>query len=167
MSDEIAHSNHSQSLKILVVDDNFINHAILTSILQEQGHEVVTANDGSAAIEAIKKNFFDLILMDIQMPEMDGKVATRKIRKIPGPKSEIPIVACTADSSEKHMEEYQEIGMNSLLSKPIDKTELLIILDDFLNGSLHFSKDIFKSHPPQEPQEPVAALDDLLKQIGG
>ncbi|MBL4802426.1 MAG: response regulator [Emcibacter sp.] len=174
MSDEVKnnhdHTTNTTTIKILLVDDNFINHAILGSILGEQGHEVTTAKSGFAAIEALKEDFFDLIFMDIQMPDMDGKVATRKIRKIPGPKSEIPIIACTADSDADHKKEYQEIGMNSLVKKPIDKTELLAVLNDFSNGNLHFSDRSSKNNRPQPPeqfQKPITALDDLLKQIGG
>ena len=160
-------SAHNTTLQILLVDDNFINHAILGSILRDQGHEVTTATSGLEALEALKEGFFDLIFMDIQMPEMDGKAATRKIRKIPGPKSEIPIIACTADCSENHKKEYQEIGMNSLVKKPIDKAELLKILDNFSNGNLHFPTDYTKKNNDTKPQKPVAALDELLKKIGG
>ncbi|MBL4894633.1 MAG: response regulator [Emcibacter sp.] len=160
-------SDHNTALQILLVDDNFINHAILGSILRDQGHEVTTATSGLAALEALKEDFFDLIFMDIQMPEMDGKAATRKIRKIPGPKSEIPIIACTADCSESHKKEYQEIGMNSLVKKPINKAELLKLLDDFSNEILHFFADSAKKNNDHKPQKPVAALDDLLKKIGG
>jgi len=91
----IKHFNSKRSLKVLVVDDNFINHAILENILREVGHEVFSVETGLTAIEALQKNDFDLIIMDIQMPEMDGTTATRLIRKLPGSRSNIPIVACT------------------------------------------------------------------------
>jgi len=132
--------NSSHYMKILVVDDNMINHAILGSILREVGHDITTANSGLEALESLKENFFDLILMDIQMPEMDGIAATRKIRKIPGPKSEIPIVACTGDISGRHIREYEKIGMNSAMKKPIDKAELLEILKNCKDHKLHFPR---------------------------
>lgn len=158
-----------RSLKILVVDDIFINHVILETILRDQGHMVESAKTGVAAVEAVKKNDFDLILMDINMPVMDGKAATRQIRDLPGPKSDIPIIACTADMEDSHLKDYHDAGMNSAICKPISRRDLLNALDHYHDGTLDFTRSITgSSHPDSIPDKKNSiVLANLLKKIGG
>lgn len=168
----IKHFNSKRSLKVLVVDDNFINHAILENILREVGHEVFSVETGLTAIEALQKNDFDLIIMDIQMPEMDGTTATRLIRKLPGSRSNIPIVACTADATEENFQDYTRAGMNAMVIKPINKAELLYVINDCLKEEIHFpfvlKKGFVSEFTVHEgPKDNAQVLENLLKEIGG
>ncbi|MCF8474200.1 MAG: response regulator [Emcibacter sp.] len=159
-------------LKILIADDNVINHAILKNFLHSMGHEINTAKTGLEAIEALRGKKFDLIFMDIQMPEMDGTTASLLIRKIPGSKSGTPIIACTADVMDKHIKEYKQAGMNGLIQKPIQKDELVGVINDFLADTLHFpvnkkSTRTTTQSPIQNTARKSVALKNLLKEIGG
>ena len=103
------------SRKILVVEDNLINQELLSEILQRLKCSVDVADNGKVAIEKMDKNQYDLILMDIQMPEMDGIEATKTIRKS---SQEIPIIAITASIFHSDQNECTAAGMNGFLSKP-------------------------------------------------
>lgn len=157
------------TLTILIVDDIFINHVILESILIGMGHNAESVKTGIAAVDALKENHYDLILMDINMPEMDGKTATRVIRQLPEPKSKIPIIACTADGTDKHMKEYKKIGMNGLIQKPIKKEELSKALDSCCNGGIYFPQTSKRDAEPDNNsnKKTTEALGKLLKKIGG
>ncbi|PCI34471.1 MAG: hypothetical protein COB54_01420 [Alphaproteobacteria bacterium] len=158
-----------RSLKILIVDDIFINHIILESILQDQGHRVESAKTGLAAVEAATRQEFDLILMDINMPVMDGKAATRLIRELPGPNSKIPIIACTADMEEDHIKDYRDSGLSSVICKPIVKQDLLDALNDFHNSTLGFPDKITGQSRPDSNTDhrTEEILGNLLKEISG
>jgi PAS domain S-box-containing protein len=123
------------NFNILVVEDNSINQLLTVRILQRQGHTVNVANNGLEAVEATKKHKFDLILMDIQMPEMDGMLATQKIRSLAGPNANIPIIALTANAMAGDRERYMEVGMNFYISKPIDRNKLLRTIQRMMTGS--------------------------------
>ncbi len=160
------------TLKILIVDDIYINHVILESILLGMGHKVESAKTGTAAIEAVKRQDFDFILMDINMPEMDGIAVTRMIRKLPVPKSRIPIIACTADNSEKHVKQYRKAGMNGLIGKPIIKEELNLALDNSCYGGFHFQDEadmdsVTSDLVEEKSRNTAEVLSKLLKEIGG
>lgn len=120
---------------ILVAEDNSINQMLTVRILQRQGHTISVANNGLEAVEATKKESFDLILMDIQMPEMDGMLATQTIRSLAGPNSNIPIIALTANAMAGDRERYMEVGMNYYISKPIDRNKLLRTIQRMMTGS--------------------------------
>lgn len=109
--------------KVLLVEDNELNREIATMILEESGMEVFTANDGTVAVEMMKKaspGDYDLVLMDIQMPQMNGYEATRQIRALKTKISTIPIIAMTANAFEEDRREAIASGMNEHISKPID-----------------------------------------------
>jgi CheY-like chemotaxis protein/two-component sensor histidine kinase len=106
---------------ILLVEDNEINQMVASELLQNAGFKVSIANNGREALEIIQKEKFDLVFMDIQMPEMDGLSATREIRKIERLKS-IPIIAMTANAMSGDREESLMAGMNDHVNKPIDVT---------------------------------------------
>jgi CheY-like chemotaxis protein len=106
--------------RILVAEDVEINREIVKSVLERDGHEVAFAHDGAEALRLVQESGFDLVLMDIQMPIMDGVEATRLIRSLDGPVRDIPVVALTANVMAAEQEKYIAAGMNECLMKPID-----------------------------------------------
>ncbi|MCK4441307.1 MAG: response regulator, partial [Sulfurovaceae bacterium] len=121
--------------KVLVAEDNFINQKLIKQILVKYGIEVELANNGLEAFEKIKDNKYDLILMDIQMPVMDGIEATHEIINYEKEESltHIPIIALTANALKGDRERFIEDGLDEYIAKPIQNNELLFILKKFLN----------------------------------
>ena len=112
-----------KNLRVLVVEDNFINIEIATMILKNEGFEVDIAENGKIALDTIEQadaDKYDLVLMDIQMPVMNGYEATRAIRALPAPKGDIPIIAMSANAFEEDVREALSAGMNAHVTKPID-----------------------------------------------
>jgi signal transduction histidine kinase/CheY-like chemotaxis protein len=112
-------------LKILVVDDNRTNRLVGLKSLEALGAEAETADSGETAIAAAAKGGYDLILMDVNMPGMDGLEATRRIRDLPQPQAGVPIVALTADVMTHHQAAYHAAGMNGFVPKPFSPSQLL------------------------------------------
>jgi CheY-like chemotaxis protein len=112
-------------LNLLVVDDIPINRLLLGQMLEKMGHTVETANDGAAAVEAAQKCRFDLILMDINMPGMNGVDATRKIRES-GKSADVPIMGVTANAQPHELAAFKEAGMDLTLVKPITSAALAL-----------------------------------------
>jgi signal transduction histidine kinase/CheY-like chemotaxis protein len=110
---------------VLVVDDNNINRIIVQHMLENFGITVSNAENGQDALNQLKQHTFDLVLMDCEMPIMDGHEATRAIRSMQSHKKRTPIVALTADAYEKNRKKCEEAGMNDFLSKPIMEDVLL------------------------------------------
>ena len=108
-------------MKILVVDDEKLLVKGMKFNLENEGYEVMTAYDGAAAVELEKKENFDLIVMDVMMPEMDGLEAAKAIRALDRPDAKaIPIIAMTANVFKEDREKCLAAGMNAHLSKPLD-----------------------------------------------
>jgi PAS domain S-box-containing protein len=124
----------SRSLRILLAEDNKINQKFATALLAKGGHQVRIAENGHQAVDALRRDDYDVILMDIQMPELDGIQATRQIRAMRGPKADIPIIALTAHALAGAREEYIAAGMNDYISKPVDQTILLSKLLEIARG---------------------------------
>ncbi len=119
----------ASGLRILLVEDNLVNRAVATGILEKRGHVLVHAATGREAVEAFGDGRFDLILMDVQMPEMDGFEATRRIRQAEeGTGGHTTIVALTAHAMAGDRERCLTAGMDSYMSKPLKKIELLELL---------------------------------------
>ncbi|MGB1286048.1 MAG: response regulator [Aggregatilineales bacterium] len=110
---------------ILTIDDNFNNRLLIKRLLLAEGFEVSEADNAPAGIELAQTNPPDLILMDIQMPEMDGVTATRTIRTLPEIAA-IPVIALTANAMTGDREQYLDAGCDGYISKPID-------IDSFIN----------------------------------
>lgn len=112
-------------IHILVAEDDPVNRLVAEELLVQAGHRVTIAEDGRAALEAVKAGFFDLVLMDMQMPEMDGLEATREIRSLDdAAASAVPIIAFTASAMQEDAKRCAEAGMNGLVLKPVAQNEL-------------------------------------------
>ncbi|HEX3363933.1 ATP-binding protein [Phenylobacterium sp.] len=112
-------------LKVLIVDDNRTNRLVGLKSLEALGAEAETADSGEAAIAAAARGGYDLILMDVNMPGMDGMEATRRIRAMGSPEADVPIVALTADVMTHHQAAYHDAGMNGFVPKPFSPGQLL------------------------------------------
>jgi CheY-like chemotaxis protein/HPt (histidine-containing phosphotransfer) domain-containing protein len=121
-----------KNTRILLVEDNDINRLYAGSILKMWGCIFDTAENGQVAVDKQKQNQYDLVLMDIQMPIMDGFEATRLIRKEEGPKGKVPIVALTANATKRDIDKCMAEGMNDCLTKPFTQDDLLKILNKHL-----------------------------------
>lgn len=140
----------SAALTILLADDVPINQELARIILEKAGHAVSVASNGLEAVELFKKGRFDIVLMDMQMPEMDGLQATRAIRALEtGKGGHIPIIAMTANVQESDREKCREAGMDSFISKPLRRQTLTEMISRFSA----------KFHTPDRPATP----DRLLK----
>jgi PAS domain S-box-containing protein len=118
-----------KNLKVLLAEDNAVNRALAARLLEKRGHTVVPVENGREALEAVEKQSYDLILMDVQMPEMDGFEATTAIRaRESGTGRRIPIVAMTAHALKGDRERCLAAGMDDYISKPIRAQELLDVI---------------------------------------
>ena len=110
-------------LKILLADDTAVNLALATKLLKRRGHDVIAVEDGLLAYEAFKEGTFDVVLMDIHMPVMDGLESTAKIRDYEASENSRPptaIIAMTANNEQSDHEIYLKSGMNGIITKPLD-----------------------------------------------
>jgi signal transduction histidine kinase/CheY-like chemotaxis protein len=121
------------SLRVLVAEDNLVNQRLVTRLLEKRGHFVVVAGNGREALETLEKESFDLVLMDVQMPVMDGFEATAAIRKREGGKGiRVPVVALTAHAMKGDREKCLAGGMDGYLTKPIRPQQLDELLEKYL-----------------------------------
>lgn len=134
----------ARPLKILIAEDNLINQTIITSILEGFGHRLDVVNNGREAVNAVEASRYDLIVMDIRMPEMSGLDATRAIRAMNGERSQVPIVALTADAMSDRIQSYLAAGMNEVASKPIDRRKLALAINAALREDVH----LLEAAPP-------------------
>jgi CheY-like chemotaxis protein len=123
-----------QRLRFLLVEDNPVNQKVAVKLLEKVGYYVDVVNDGIKAVEAVGSKDYDMVLMDCQMPVMDGFEATAAIRLLEGVKSEIPIVAMTASATVEDRERCLEAGMNECLYKPIDPQKLFKTIEHYTAG---------------------------------
>ncbi len=134
---------HVDGLNILLVEDNVLNQVLAKKVLSDWNWNVEVAENGLEAIEKLKKQNFDIVLMDIQLPEMDGYEATRRIRKdFSPPKCDIPIMAMTAHAMFSEEEKCRAAGMNGYISKPFDTKILYSRIIYILNASGYFTNNI-------------------------
>ena len=133
---------------ILLVEDNPVNQQLAIRLLQKMGHTVVLACDGQEALQALAKKHFDLVLMDVQMPEMDGFAATAAIRTretVTG--AHIPIVAMTARAMKGDRERCLETGMDDYISKPVHQKELEGVIERNVSAGRQAKGTAAASHP--------------------
>jgi signal transduction histidine kinase/ABC-type nitrate/sulfonate/bicarbonate transport system substrate-binding protein/DNA-binding NarL/FixJ family response regulator len=142
-----AESYELRPLKILVAEDEELNRISLVYELETAGHHVIAIQDGMKAIEAFRQEQFDLILMDVQMPEMNGVEATKVIRKLESEKGVntfIPIIALTAYAMKGDRERFIAAGMNDYLSKPVEKEDLFSVIRKVVSN---------RAEPTEQPSE--------------
>jgi len=125
-------SSYATRGAILVVEDYPTNYRILREHLESAGHEVVVVENGEGAVRACEKRRFDLVFMDLQMPQMDGFEATRRIRRLAGTLGEVPIIAMTASAEASTWRECASFGMNGILTKPVRRKAVLETVAEWL-----------------------------------
>ena len=118
--------------RLLLVEDNPISQSVELKLLREAGYAVDPVSNGYDAIEAIKTDSFDLVLMDIEMSDLDGIETTKRIRELDPPMGLIPIIAVTAHSSMKDREKCLAAGMDDYIAKPININFLKMTIDQWL-----------------------------------
>ncbi len=144
------------ALRILVAEDNAINQQVAVGLLAKLGHRADVADDGREAVTLVERCDYDLVLMDMQMPHMDGIAATRAIRQLARPKGAVPIIAMTANAMAGDREACLAAGMDDYIAKPIDRQRLAVLLE-------RWGEQIVAARPergpcaPCVPAEPAAA----------
>jgi PAS domain S-box-containing protein len=145
-----------RNLRILVAEDNEFNQDVVRSLLNKWGHSVTIAGNGKAALATLEKGSFDLILMDVQMPEMDGLTTTQAIRaKERG--TRIPIIALTAHAMKGDRERCMAAGMDAYVAKPIKSADLLAVMTDLFKTRGTAQNPA--SEKPGDQKQPEAAFD--------
>ncbi|GGF45229.1 hypothetical protein GCM10011611_59600 [Aliidongia dinghuensis] len=122
----------SKAGRILVAEDNAVNQLLVVTLLTDAGYAVDVAEDGTEAVAAVKQQAYDLILMDAQMPNMDGLQATQEIRKLANGRGRVPIIALTANAMAGDREHYIAAGMDDYLSKPLDAATMLAMVSNWI-----------------------------------
>ena len=121
-------------LQVLLAEDNIVNQRLAASLLERRGHAVTIAANGREAVDAAKARAFDVVLMDVQMPEMGGFEATGAIRALGGDASRVPIIAMTAHAMKGDRERCLAAGMNEYLTKPLDPRQLCLVVEQMAEG---------------------------------
>jgi len=172
MSDVAQHEGRSKTtelvnrihpLKILLAEDSIVNQKLALALLEPHGHQITVVTNGKQAVEQRNSNQFDLILMDVQMPEMDGLEATRQIREDEKQTGEhIPIIAMTAHAMKGDREDCLEAGMDGYVSKPVRFRNLYQMIEDTLQLSEETETEVFppavvRAETPSEGDSTVSA----------
>jgi CheY-like chemotaxis protein len=129
----------ASAARVLVAEDNPINQMVLAAILRHGGMEPVVVNNGAEAVDAWERQDWDVILMDVQMPVLDGVSATRAIRlqEASSGRAHTPIIAVTANVLSAQVRDYQVNGMDGVVAKPIEIEQLFMVLERTLSTSVH------------------------------
>jgi len=164
-------------LNILLAEDNVVNQKLAMKILEKRGHSVVVVPNGKEAVKKLEEDHFDLVLMDVQMPVMDGLTATREIRNLKpesrnqeDPVSGIPIIAMTAYAMKGDREKCLEAGMNDYISKPIKSEELFRIIEKFsdrLQNNVKEEQEVLSASNNRELTGDVFDFSKALDRVDG
>jgi CheY-like chemotaxis protein len=158
------------SRHILVAEDVELNQYLVKHIMESWGFTVDIVNNGREAVAMVQKNNYDLVLMDIQMPEMDGMEATRQIRQLrDGVKASVPIIALTANALKGDSEKYIAAGMNDFLPKPFNEQKLFLIISNNLKSGAPAPATIAMNQSKAQVPKNQEKLYDLtmVKTISG
>jgi PAS domain S-box-containing protein len=163
VSDDIVRSNRL-NYNILLAEDNVINQKVTLKLLQAAGYKAYSVNNGGEAVKAIKEGDYDLVLMDIQMPVVDGYSATGQIRNLSDNKKDLPIVALTAHALIGDREKCLKAGMSDYLSKPIIAKDMITMLDRLLEVN-KAPKAAEQKEETVQPEDNKSFDFDRLKQV--
>jgi CheY-like chemotaxis protein/HPt (histidine-containing phosphotransfer) domain-containing protein len=161
-----------RTLRVLLAEDNPVNRKLVVAMLHRWGHEVVAVPDGSSAIDRAKQEPFDLVLMDVQMPRMDGLTAARGIREHEKKAGHhVPIIALTAHAMKGDREQCLEAGMNSYIPKPIRRDDLYEAIERIISerdkAMAHRSSIARFDGQPDGAGESVIDSEEVLNRVGG
>jgi PAS domain S-box-containing protein len=162
-----------RGLRILLAEDNAVNQTLATILLEKEGHEVVLAVNGKEAVEAAARQPFDVVLMDVQMPEMDGLEATRIIRAREHNGTHVPIIALTAHAMKGDRERCLQAGADGYVSKPLQAQELYQAIDSMVQTCSEPAPAVAapaaSAAPELEERRGPAPIDreDALRRVGG
>ena len=160
-----------KNLKILLAEDHEISQKMATRLLEKRGYKVMVAENGEEVLENLKGEAFDLVLMDVQMPVMDGIIATQKIRNQKSDIRNIPIIAMTAHAMKGDRQRCLDAGMDDYISKPIDVDDLFAKIEQWGHSRTMDSREITTEYHPASQNEtdvntPVQ-LDKALERAAG
>ena len=161
----------SRKIHVLVAEDNAINQRVVCTMLDLGGHSWTVADDGAQAVAAVQRSKFDVVLMDVQMPKMDGIQATRAIRALGGAYANLPIVALTANSLSGDRPRFIAAGMDHYLAKPFSPDDLSVVLREAAGAdvaripSASFRAPPAKAVDAAQEQAKEAALGELLRDL--
>ena len=127
-------SGAGAALRILLAEDNQINAVLATALIRRAGHHIDVAGNGIEALDAVKRAHYDVVLMDMHMPEMDGLEATRRIRSLSEEGEVVPIIALTANAMSADRQKCLNAGMDDFLAKPFDPDDLNALIEKWRNG---------------------------------
>jgi len=168
ISPSSATQDRTRKLRILVAEDNSVNQRLAVRLLEREGHSVTIAGSGHEALESLERHQIDLILMDVQMPDMDGLQATARIReKERGSGRHIPIVAMTAQAAESDRLRCLESGMDAYATKPVHVPELMKMIESVVPGGNSMNANLTSEGSSVEAQ--LQQLDEslALSRMGG
>ncbi len=156
----------AQTMKILLVEDNPINRLVVRELLANQGHKIQEAHDGAEGVRMAEQTEFDLILMDISMPVLDGVQATGEIRHGDGPSKRTPIVALTAHALSEEVDRFRNAGMQDVIFKPTTGRVLAEVIERFAKTQAQVSAPPSASPTLPEPLIDQEIFDDLIQTMG-
>ena len=160
---------HIQGAQVLLVEDNEINQQVAKEILEGAGLNITLATNGQEAVNAVKENSYDAVLMDLQMPVMDGYTATREIRNLKSEIRNVPIIAMTAHAMAGDEDKSLQAGMNGHVTKPIDPDQLFATLEKWIKPGekrVTAEKLVVSAEAPAE-EKVVVAEDELPESLPG
>jgi PAS domain S-box-containing protein len=162
-----------RALRILLAEDNIVNQKLIVSVLGKQGHSTTVVGTGRAAVAAVEKDPFDVVLMDVQMPDMDGLEATQAIRTAEaGTGRHIPIIALTANAMKGDREKCLDAGMDEYVSKPVKADTLFATIDMLMTPAASDAVVLSHSDPAAntaagDTADRVFDREELLSRVGG
>ena len=156
----------AKKYKILLVDDDHLSQRMMSLVLSSGGYLYATACNGAEALEAVQSQHFDLILMDLQMPIMDGYEATRRIRALEAGKGQIPIIALTAMIIDDDNQLCLDTGMDGCIIKPFDIAQLYQVIDSYVENSKKLSVAQTKHGMKLEDENSLLNIQAALPRFG-
>ncbi|MDZ8200405.1 ATP-binding protein [Microbacterium sp. SSW1-59] len=157
-------AERASGLRVLLADDNEINRKTATLVLQKLGHEVTVVHDGAAALSAAERNVWDVILMDVHMPGMDGIEATRRVRALPPPHRDVPIIALTASVDDDVLRAAGEAGADGVVGKPFRIHDLSAALERVAEGTRHAGPTPTPTADDPHPNPPLIEEDHVASE---